>query len=96
MDPRARVWKAGADSEETDPRGADHPWAASVCRSRDRQEEPGRQFGHQGPWLRLRGPGESLRPEVPENPSSRLIRLEGLPVGDRSSASACRLVASPS
>ena len=33
VDLRARVWKAGADSEEADLGGADHPLATSVCRS---------------------------------------------------------------
>ena len=42
VDPRARVRKAGADLEEADPGGADHPLAASVCRSQDRWEELGR------------------------------------------------------
>ena len=35
VDPRARVEKAGADLEEADPGGVDHPLAVSVCRSQD-------------------------------------------------------------
>ena len=42
VDSRARVWKAGADSEEANPGGVDHPLAASVCRNQDRWEESGR------------------------------------------------------
>ena len=75
VDPRARVRKAGADSEEFDPGGEDHPLAASVCRSQDRWEESGRQSRLQGPWLRLRGLGGSQWPEAPESPLSQSIRL---------------------
>ena len=80
MDPRARVRKAGAELEEVDPGGADHPLAASMCRSHNQWEEPGRQSGLQGPWLGLRGPGGSRRPEAPESLVSRSIRLVALAV----------------
>ena len=96
VDPRARVRKAGVDSEEADPGGADHPLAASVCQSQDRWEEPGRQSGLQGPWLGLRSPEGSQRPEAPESPLGRSIRLVVLVVEGRSSASACQPAASPS
>ena len=42
MDPRARVRKVGADSEEADPREAHHSLATSVCRNQDQWEEPER------------------------------------------------------
>ena len=82
VDPRARVRKAGVDSEEADPGGADHPLATSVCRSQDRWEGPGRQSGLQGPWLGLRGPGGSQWPEALESPLSRSIRSVALAAED--------------
>ena len=36
VDPRAQFRTAGADSEEADPGGVDHPLAASWCLSQDR------------------------------------------------------------
>ena len=78
VDPRAQVRKVGADSEEADPGGVEHPLAASVCWSQDRWEEPKRQSGLQGPWLGLRGPGGSRWPEAPESLLSRSIRLVAL------------------
>ena len=94
VDSRARVRKEGADPEEADPGEATHPWIASMCWSWDRQEEPRRQFGLQGPWLGSRDLGEFLRPGAPESPSGRSIRLVVLPDEGRPSTSACRLVAS--
>ena len=96
VDPRTRVRKAGADSEEADPGEADHPLAASVYWSRDRREELGKQSRLQGPWLGLRGPGGSRQPKAPESLLGRSIRLVVLAAEGRSSASACRPVASPS
>ena len=73
VDPRARVRKAGADSEEADPGGADHLLVASMCQSQDRWGKLGRQFGFQGPWLGLRGPGGPQRPEALESLLGRSI-----------------------
>ena len=60
------------------PEGADHPLAASVCQNKNRWKEPGRQSRLQGPWLGLRGPGRSQRPEAPESPLSQSIRWVAL------------------
>ena len=95
VDPRARVRKVEVDSEEADPEEATHLWDASACRNRDQQEEPVRQSGLQGLWLRLRDLGEFLRPRAPESPSGQSIRLVVLPAKGRPLASACRLTASP-
>ena len=57
---RAPAQKEGTDPKEADPSKATHPWVAFVCLSRDQQKELGRRFGLQGPWLKLRDPGESL------------------------------------
>ena len=93
---RALAQKEGADPEEVDPGEATHPWIASVYLSWDQQEEPRTWSGLQGPWLELRDPRESLRPEAPESLSGQLIRLVVLPDEGRPSTSTCQLVASPS
>ena len=75
VDPWTRFRVAGADSGEVDPGGADHPLAASLCRSQDRWAEPGRWSGLQGLWLESRGFGGSRQPEAPESLLSRSIQL---------------------